>query len=74
MSSAAPVHSARPGLSARPARCYPGPLMKRTGGHLALIFSLCLGACPGETPDDEVEWQLVHRDLPGALLSVWGTG
>ena len=28
-------------------------------------------ACPQGQP--EATWQLVHRDLPGALLSVWGT-
>ncbi len=31
------------------------------------FFVLCLAGC------DEPRWQMVHRDLPGALLSVWGT-
>lgn len=36
---------------------------------------LLLTACPGPDPGppDEDPWELVHRDLPGALLSVWGT-
>lgn len=30
--------------------------------------------CPGEDPPPPPpEWQLVHEDLPAALLSVWGT-
>lgn len=39
-------------------------------------FVLLLAACPLTACTDEplaVEWQIVHKDLPGALLSVWGT-
>ncbi|MBK7828235.1 hypothetical protein [Nannocystis sp.] len=47
--------------------------MRRSAQRFALILSSSLAflACPHEEP--EVSWQLVHRDLPGALLSVWGT-
>lgn len=43
--------------------------------QFVLILSSCLLAgCP-TTPDppDTDSWELVHRDLSGALLSVWGT-
>ncbi len=37
-----------------------------------ILLSACLlSACTDEPP--VVEWQIVHKDLPGALLSVWGT-
>jgi hypothetical protein len=40
---------------------------------LLLSFSCCLLACPAEpTPPDD-GWEIVHRDLSGALLSVWGS-
>jgi hypothetical protein len=47
--------------------------MTRTAGQFALIVSLCLGACTDDPMAVDVDWQIVHRDLPGALLSVWGT-
>jgi hypothetical protein len=37
---------------------------------LAIASCLILGACGG---DDPPSWQVVARDLPGALFSVWGT-
>lgn len=39
------------------------------------VLASCLLGCPTADPDPEpVErWQLVHSDLSGALLSVWGT-
>ena len=36
----------------------------------ALAFAACAAACGG---GDTAPWQLVHQELPGALLSVWGT-
>ncbi len=38
------------------------------------MLSSCLLGCREAPPVEEVGWQLVHNDLPGALLSVWGTG
>ncbi|PRQ07882.1 hypothetical protein [Enhygromyxa salina] len=38
-----------------------------------LILASCLVACPTEPEPKQDGWELVHRDLPGALLSVWGT-
>ena len=39
----------------------------------ALVLPLGLGACP-TTPEPPTEgWEIVHHDLPAALLSVWGT-
>lgn len=46
--------------------------MQRHDPRLALILSSCLVACRDDPP--EAEWQLVHKGLPGALLSVWGSG
>jgi hypothetical protein len=48
---------------------------------LSVVRSLCrlvgllvlAAGCPGD-PAPEVGWQLVHEELNGALLSVWGTG
>jgi hypothetical protein len=38
----------------------------------ALGVALCFASgCPGDDPG--AEWQIVHEDLPGALVSVWGT-
>jgi hypothetical protein len=53
-------------------RCYAGPAVHRP--LLIVALSGTLVACPTE-PDDPVvdRWELVHQDLPGALLSVWGT-
>jgi hypothetical protein len=45
--------------------------------HLAQVLPACLAVCLAACRDDppvEDTWQLVHADLPGALLSVWGTG
>ena len=39
--------------------------------RLALALAAPLLACPGDDPP-EARWQVVHKDLPGALLSVWG--
>jgi hypothetical protein len=40
---------------------------------MSLLF-VCLAAlaCGGEKTAEPEPWQVVHRDLPGALLSVWG--
>lgn len=45
--------------------------MPRTAPRLALLGLVALVGCPGD--EVEAEWQLVHRGLPGALLSVWGS-
>ena len=37
-------------------------------------FVLCfLAACPGDDDPGTRTWQVVGRDLPGALLSIWGS-
>lgn len=53
----------------------PSVPMASPGLRIALVLaSLALvTACPGDTPEPEDTWQQVHRGLPGALLSVWGT-
>lgn len=33
----------------------------------------CLLGCPAEPEPPDDQWELVHRDLSAALLSVWGT-
>ncbi|KIG14427.1 BNR repeat domain protein [Enhygromyxa salina] len=38
-----------------------------------MLMSSCLVACPSEPDPPEEGWEIVHRGLPGALLSVWGT-
>jgi hypothetical protein len=43
--------------------------MLRAASISSLLF---FTACPDDDPPDG-EWQIVHQDLPGALLSVWGT-
>lgn len=55
-----------------------GPLLssrsvKRSSTGLALVFCVLATACP-EAPTAPEDWQIVHNDLPGALLSVWGSG
>ncbi|PRQ01090.1 hypothetical protein ENSA5_27720 [Enhygromyxa salina] len=40
---------------------------------LLLVVASSLAACPEPTPPTEDAWELVHRGLSGALLSVWGT-
>lgn len=40
---------------------------------IGLVFALVLGGCPDGDGPAASEWQLVHEELPGALLSVWGT-
>lgn len=45
------------------------------GRRWILAAALTLSACPSsDEPDPEPTWQLVHANLDGALLSVWGTG
>lgn len=47
---------------------------RRVAGAWLCAWAL-VGACEDEPDTDPVAaWQLVQRDLPGALLSVWGTG
>jgi hypothetical protein len=40
---------------------------------LSALSAVSLTACPIEPKPTPDTWELVHRDLPGALLSVWGT-
>lgn len=40
---------------------------------IPISSSLLLSACPASEPEPEPSWEIVHRELPGALLSVWGT-
>ena len=49
--------------------------MSAGGGLAALGLALGLGAGPLACTEDPAEptWQIVHRELPAALLSVWGT-
>jgi len=49
--------------------------VKRCDFRPALILSACLAAGVSACHDDPPapEWQIVHKGLPGALLSVWGT-
>lgn len=43
-------------------------------GWVSLSVWVLVAACEGDPPAEPVDtWQAVHRDLPGALLSVWGT-
>lgn len=46
--------------------------MQRSAQILVILLASGLTSCSDEPV--EVEWQIVHKDLPGALLSVWGTG
>lgn len=39
----------------------------------ALACLVVLAGCP-QPPDDGARWQVVERGLPGALMSVWGSG
>ena len=43
---------------------------------VALFLALGLAACNGSEPEQPVQenWEVVLKDLPGALASVWGTG
>lgn len=42
---------------------------------ILLAFGLlALAGCSGDDDDTSAEWTLVDEALPGALLSVWGTG
>ena len=41
---------------------------------LLLLLGSLTAACGPDDPEPEAPWQLVHESLPGALLSVWGTG
>jgi len=46
--------------------------VQRSNSWFGILLASCiLTACTDELPS--VEWQIVHKDLPGALLSVWGT-
>ena len=41
---------------------------------IPILFAPLLLACPGSEPEPQDEtWEVVHRDLAGALLSVWGS-
>jgi hypothetical protein len=40
---------------------------------LALLFACTGPDKPGETGEEPGEWTTVAKDLPGALLSIWGT-
>lgn len=49
---------------------------KRLGLVVGLIGSLAVGCSGSDDGDDDVQpagWQVVYEELPGALLSVWGT-
>ena len=46
-------------------------MQRSLSGFGILLASCLLTACTDEPVS--VEWQIVHKDLPGALLSVWGT-
>lgn len=41
--------------------------------RFALVASILLCGCPEDPPPPSGTWQMIYRDLPGALLSVWGT-
>lgn len=48
--------------------------MQSSKALLGLIFlGLAIGCDGGGDDAPADEWQMVHEDLPGALLSVWGT-
>ena len=41
---------------------------------IPILFAPLLLACPGSEPEPQDKtWEVVHRDLTGALLSVWGS-
>jgi len=43
--------------------------------HVGVLFLGLASACSdGNQTEPAPKWQLVHESLPGALLSVWGTG
>lgn len=63
-----------PSIGLLPSVFVASPAIRRARA-LALSSTLSLApalACTGEPPAEE-SWQIVHQDLPGALLSVWGT-
>ncbi|HKP63561.1 MAG TPA: hypothetical protein VJV78_42795 [Polyangiales bacterium] len=51
------------------------PAWKRLARSVCWAGVLLMAACSsdGEQADESASWQLVFEDLPGALLSVWGT-
>jgi hypothetical protein len=58
-------------LVAACAECYHFDVLSRWAA--VACAAVVLGSCePQESPTAD-EWQIVHEDLPGALLSVWGT-
>jgi hypothetical protein len=42
-------------------------------GYGLIVLSSCLLACPTDPEPVIDRWEVVHSDLSGALLSVWGT-
>ena len=46
--------------------------MTRSVPFWATLVAAGLAGCGGDDPAEQ-SWQVVHRELPGALLSVWGT-
>lgn len=52
-----------------------GPMFATGKGLAARVPLLVLAAAAacGGGDDNGAEWEIVHQDLPGALLSVWGT-
>lgn len=66
--------------------CYPRPMTRRVLVMLSMSASLGAAACGGDDPagtggggtggtgGQQPGWTVVHEQLPGALLSVWGTG
>lgn len=55
-------------------RCYAPRVMSRRSSSVLAWAALALCACPAPPPEPEDAWEIVHSDLAGALLSVWGTG
>jgi hypothetical protein len=57
-------------LVAARAECYCFDVLSR---WVSMSFAVALlASCDQEKPATD-DWQIVHEDLPGALLSVWGT-
>ncbi len=46
-------------------------VLMATRPHVLAVLALLAGACGGD--DGEAPWEIVDRELPGALISVWGT-
>lgn len=63
--------------AARAIRCYRAPVAVRreTRPESALLLLIAAAGCGSSEPDapPAPAWEIVERDLPGALLSVWGT-